>query len=247
MENKAVIVFGATRGIGLQIALKYLESGYYPILIGRSNILSGLGNDYTYLSIDFDSQITIHLALKKLMDTIKRRGFNLLSIHFLSGGSLGLYADDSEGNMDKYLQVFRHNAVIPFWLTAEIERLSYNNVDILEFHFYSSAVGINKQSHPVYAASKAALESNVHSMIRCRKDRTFIFLYRMGLVSVEYKYPYKLSLSNPLEFKKKFMESIPSKHFTSAYEIAEIALNSTLNRSLYNCMIIDISGGQSWT
>ena len=67
------------------------------MLIGRSIILARSGNYYTYFCIDFE--VTIHLALKQLIDKIKKRGINLLSIHLLTGGSQGLYAGDSENNL----------------------------------------------------------------------------------------------------------------------------------------------------
>ncbi len=244
MSRKVAVIIGAGRGLGGAIAQRYSTEGFYPLIFSRSEPETAeFGYHFIRLSGDYNKDIyIIEINLRALVEKMQ---ITVLSSHFLLGGSLGMYSENDTQDINKHLEIFSLNAILPFLVCRAITA-TYGEMFLKEYHFYSSAVSQNRKAHPSYSASKAALESLYKSLVSQRSTSDFYFLYRLGLVAVRHKYPYALSKADPAEFKKRFIDNIPSKHFAEPSDIAEIAFSSTAFRGHRNCAILDLTGGQSW-
>ena len=240
-ENLIIIIGGGSRGIGKSLLKCYSNKNYDTALFHRSCEKKDSKNFF----FDIDIQNSLEHLKIQLLKLIEDNSYSKFSIHFLSGGGLGVdFLDDSENSFKKVLQ---HNLIVPTCLTSKIfNYVSKRKDKNFELFYYSSAVVNHLKASPYYVSAKSALESMFKSTLMIKPSSVKMYLLRMGIVDIEHKYFHKLYINDKSEFKRLVLDNIPSKYFTKADEIAHFALKISENENLMDGSICDISGGHSW-
>ena len=240
-ENLIIIIGGGSKGIGKSLLNCFSNKNYDKAVFHRSGEL----NDSKNFAFDIDLEDSLENAKDQLIKLIESNNYKKFSIHFLSGGGLGInFLDDNEYSFKKVLQ---HNLIVPTCLTSKIfNYVSERKDKNFELFYYSSAVVNHFKASPYYVSAKSALESMFKSSLILKPSSVKMYLIRLGIVDVEHKYFHKLYIKEKSEFKKLVLDKLPSKHFTKTDEIAQFALKLSENENFMDGSICDISGGNSW-
>ena len=243
MANLLVIV-GGSRGISKSLSQVFSSNGYKTYHLSRDRP-DFKHSKHIYMDIEIEQ--SIDSAIDNLVKEINVGNIELVSFHFMTGGSLGLYLDQISSSPKKYNQIAFHNLIFPLWFTEQIYS-KLKNKENLKFHFnyYFSAVQGSLDAHPMYVASKSGLESAFKAFVCQRNLNASYSGYVLGIVNVEHKYLYKLSKENPIAFDEILNAKIPNLNFADKYDIAKFIFSASKHLTLSNGMIVDISGGGSW-
>ena len=242
MEKGAIIIIGGgSRGLAKSLLDTYELKGYTRIAFHRSREVLNTRN----FNFNIDEEISISKSQDQLISISNSDEFQKFSIHFVSGGGLGVEFSDSDINA--YKRVLNHNLIVPTVFTSKIfnNYYSFNNKKI-ELFYYSSAVVKNLGGSPYYSSAKSSLETMFKSSFLIRPKGIYMYLLRLGFVDIKHKFYHKLAISDPKEFQRLVIDNLPSKHFTKPEEISELCLIFSEKSNIMNGTISDISGGHSW-
>ena len=144
--------------------------------------------------------------------------------------------------------IFRHNYFIPAIVTDSINMTLQNmqKQTIVRTIYLSSAASMHLKGLPHYCAAKSALETFFKSKFRDPASHINMYLYRLGLIDVDYKYFHEMSINEPRKFEKFLTDNVPSRHFMQPSEVASIIRKTVLDSLGTNGIICDVSGGNSW-
>lgn len=156
LENKVAVVTGATSGIGLETAKKYLEEGAKVVLTGRSQekldaVKNELSGDYLLVKAEASS---IEDSKKLIASSVER--FGKIDVLFLNAGVFRLEGIN-EMTEDIFDEVHAVNVRGPlFTVKAAYDQLN-EGASII---FNTSIVNVKGfAGMAAYASSKAALRS----------------------------------------------------------------------------------------
>ena len=242
VSSKCVVLVGSSRGIGEAIARKYKREGFKTIMMARRI------RDYqpdTFIRLDIEDTASISSAMEDLKQNLKNSEYKEVAYHFLTGGSLQI--ESGSLNKDKMINISWHNLIFPFWATELIiQKIAKNMSSQSIFNYYSSAAAENKQTHPIYSASKLGLETAFKKLVKTYGCEHYFVCFRMGIVEVEHKYFHQLMKSDKDARAKIINENIPSGYIATPASIADMVFGSHHHKKVCNGMIADISGGNSW-
>ena len=142
-----------------------------------------------------------------------------------------------------------HNYIVPVHicdLIAKAVEDRNSKIARIDLILYSSAVTQHLSGNPHYCAGKSALEAYFKSAFKTCPEIIRMYLFRLGMVDIQHKYFHKLSKEDPGKFTSILKENIPSMHFTTPEEIANIVASMTIGMSATNGLLCDLTGGNSW-
>ncbi len=156
LENKVAIITGATSGMGLQTAKRYLEEGAKVVLTGRSQekldaLKSELKGDYLLVKAEASSIADSEQLIKTTVDT-----FGKIDVLFLNAGIFRVETID--GLTEKIFdEVYNINVRGPLFTV----KAAYNDLNEgASIIFNTSIVNVKGfVGMAAYASSKAALRS----------------------------------------------------------------------------------------
>ena len=244
VENKVVIITGATRGIGRGIALKFAEHGAHVA--------------FTYLS---SQQKAIELEEELKAFGVKAKGYNsdaadyaaaegLVSSVISDFGDLHVVVNNAGITKDGLLMrmseeqwdsVIHTNLKSVFNLTKAAIRPMLRN-KLGSFINMSSVVGASGNAGQAnYAASKAGIEGFTKSIAQELGSRNIRSnAIAPGFIETE------MTDELPAEVKNKWIEGIPMKRGGSPADGANVALFLASDLSAYvNGQVINVCGGMS--
>ena len=243
-----ITVGGGTRGLGLAVLDEFNRYGCDTHAFHCRQTKSITGKNYFF---DANINESIEKMKAELIKTIEENDkYKEIIIVFLTGGGnpgIGNQIDDKNKESAKK-RIFEHNYDIPTETTDLIEEklLEINCVDTIKLIFISSAVAVHKKGNPHYCAAKAALETYFQSKFINEKNKSFMYLYRLGMVDIKHKYFHKLSIEDADKFSKILKKNVPSNHFSKPEEIAKVMRKTVLDSDACNGLVCDLSGGNSW-
>lgn len=163
---KTIIVTGATRGLGLSIAMRCAEDGYKVVAIGRKpsegfeQLLSEYSEQVFFEAYDFLDTSGIHTFATRI---VKEHGRPWGLVNNAALGHAGILATLHERDITELIKV---NIEAPILLTKYLTRpmLINRGGRIVNISSIIATTGFNGLS--VYAATKAALAGFTRSLAR---------------------------------------------------------------------------------
>lgn len=240
-DNLIITIGGGSRGLGKSLLDIFNEKGFNCAAFHRSAEIEYIKNYF----FDIEKEDSLPLIIDDLLTLIGNSEFKKYSIHFISGGGLGVNFLDN--NYLSFQKVLNHNLVVPATITSTIfNYLNKNELKKIDLFYYSSAVVENFKASPYYVSAKTALENFFKSSFLLRPSNLRMFLIRLGFVDIEHKYFHQISKNNPDEFQRLVLDNLPSKHFSKPNEVANFAYQINKDGDLMNGMMCDLTGGHSW-
>jgi NAD(P)-dependent dehydrogenase (short-subunit alcohol dehydrogenase family) len=186
--SKTVLVVGASRGLGLALALEWLSRGWTVIATVRGADRTGLHESAEAsngrLLIE-QLEITDHEAVRALRD---RLSGHLLDLLFVNAGVANGAGDRvDEISTEEFIRIMVTNALSPMRIVEELGELVRPNGTIAVMSSSLGSVSLNEQGGwEVYRASKAALNTLMRSYAaRHANDARGLALVDPGWVRTE--------------------------------------------------------------
>ena len=252
LENKKVIILGASNGIGKQLSYDFVNQGSKVSIVARNlrslkKIASNLnsikpGNNF--FSIDLMPEGNPTKIIKKI--------FNLHGVHEIIincvGGGMGVNNPPKKYN--DWNKVWRFNCGIAIESNMEaIKHLEKQKTKFARFIHISSYAGkLAKPTHNkiAYSTSKAFLNSYIKNMSKHYGNKNLIFNGIMpGPILTKGKFWKKKIKKNPKEVRKYLKENFSLNRFAKYSEITPYILALASEYTSYTSgSIIDLSGGE---
>lgn len=164
LENKKIIITGASSGIGKSCAIECNRAGAKIVLIGRNEerlklVINELDGDNRYFSFD----VTNFSEIRNLVDIIFN---NVGKIDgFIHSAGVELTKPFSLTKPEDYENLYKVNVISGFEFARIISSKKYINENGVSFIFISSVMGSLGVSGKIsYCATKGALIAGVKSM-----------------------------------------------------------------------------------
>ncbi len=184
--EKTVLITGASRGLGEQMAYEFSKRGSHTILIGRdleslsrvsTNIRRLYAGSADILSTDLsggDSAVEV----KKLLLSEKRR----IDI-IVNNAAIQLRKEILQCEPGDYAAVFNTNFMSPFYLYKELNGLMNHNGFVVNI---ASKLGLKakKAGYSLYSASKAAL-INLGDSLVIENNQICVMTFCLGAIMTD--------------------------------------------------------------
>lgn len=188
LEGKVAIVTGATRGIGLAIAISLAKAGVRLLLVGRDQqkleqsekLCRSKGVEVESISVDLTSKEAPDFVVDKCNESFGRVDF------LINNAGMASRLSVEETSWDDWNNIMNLNARAPYFLTKALLPLLRQS-ETAKIINISSVVGHKGYDHQsAYAASKHALNGWTKSMAReVQKDGIRVHLIAPGGVGTE--------------------------------------------------------------
>ena len=155
INNKVVLITGATGGIGSALSEKLNSEGASLVLVGRDKqkldlLNSSLGGKHRVYACDFTSQQNV-IELSERLKTL-----GVIDI-FCNAAGIGIYKPIKDAALDEWNISLNTNLTAPFILTKELlPNLEKSEVSLV-LNIGSGAGVIPQRSRSLYATTKFAL------------------------------------------------------------------------------------------
>jgi 3-oxoacyl-[acyl-carrier protein] reductase len=244
--NKKVLVTGSTRGIGLEIARKFSNSGWKVLTTSRNpvNILQ-FKNDFNskenieYFKVDFRSNKEISELREAIVNLFE--SIDCLVINVGSGsGPVGVATDFEQNRQqieNNFLTVYRTLKI----LSSTIKKNNDSRIVIIG----SIAGNVNVGAPFNYSSAKSALVNLMKDYVcKLAQDEISVNLINPGHTLTENGIWDKKLQDNPNEVQSILTKFVPLMRLGSGTDLAEFVFLLTEYKSNYlNGAQIEIDGG----
>ena len=253
IANKRVLITGASRGIGAELARHFAKEGCRLSLVARNrenleSILGQIGdkvNGHDYLDLDLREPWAPTKAAKELL---KRHEIIDIVVHNVGGG-LGI--KDPLAHVDDWLEVWKFNVGIAIEMNAQLVPPMQKSAWGRIIHVSSiSAVtgGTMVEPYggaPAYSCAKAFL--NMYTKVIARelaKDNIIVSAVMPGTILSKGKHWDKLQKKEPHKVKEYLERHHAIGRFGDAAEITPfVLLLSSSHASFAAGLLVNIDGG----
>ena len=161
MDNKIVLITGANRGIGKEIARQYAEKGHSVVLTGRDlkkaeNAAEEIGDNCVAVALDVTDQSSVGAAVKKVEET-----YDCLDVLVNNAGIMGK-SRAAEGDIESIQHVMDTNFYGAIRTTAAFLPLLKRSSDPRIINMSSgmgATTSLPNGGYAGYRLSKAALNA----------------------------------------------------------------------------------------
>ena len=248
LRNKNVLITGASKNIGKEIAISMAENNCNVVICARNEIeltkvlriMNQFSGSHTTVTMDLETQngpLNLIEKLKKLQ--IKPD----IIIHNLGGSRQIVDKNFSREDLRKVWELnlgIAHE--INTYLIPEMIKKKWGRI----IHISSLAAKTAKGYIP-YVSAKSALEGYVRSMSKELSNKNVILnAVAPGLVELPGRYFTKLKTENPKKLQKYYDEHLPIRRMLNPKEIADLICFLCSNNTNYMPgAIIPLDGGGS--
>lgn len=163
LNNKTILLTGASKGIGLELAKQLDKEGANLILVGRTFQNKDLGRNHKYIEAD----------LIKMEDVAKfRKELNGIKVDVLiNTAGVGIYRSLEELTLEDFYYTQQLNLMVPFLLTkAVLDDLKNSDIGLV-LNIGSGAGTMPFKNRSAYCASKYGLRGMSLSLSEEFKNR----------------------------------------------------------------------------
>jgi 3-oxoacyl-[acyl-carrier protein] reductase len=236
-RRKVALVTGSTRGIGLAIAKRLVDDGFYVVTNGRTTPEKIIGEEY------IQADVTQQDGLSRLIDVVKNK-FGNIDVLVCNVGS-GKKIDEilPEDRWKHFLSLNLFSAV--FLIEALIHESLLKNSKIIGI---SSIASTKATSAPIeYSAAKAALDSYFKNMAfsNANSGMNFNVLSLGNVLFPGSTWEEKIKINE--DWVNSYVaENVPANRFATLDEVVDVAsfLAST-KCDFMTGSTITVDGGQS--
>ena len=158
-NQKVILITGARKGIGRNLAEYYLNNGYFVIGCSRTN--SDLVNDnYLHFTLDVKDENSIKMSIKEIRNKIGKIDVLINNAGIASMNHVLLTPSKT------VQQIFNTNFLGTFLFSREVSKLMNKNKFGRIINFSSVAVPLNLEGEAIYASSKSAVEDLTRVMAK---------------------------------------------------------------------------------
>jgi len=212
LNNKTIIITGASRGIGKALAHRLMKEEVNLVLVARSQdslqeVLKGKKNNHKYYVCDLsDKNQTLKLAAKIKKDY---QSIDML----INVAGIGVYKPIGELTYGEWDHSFDLNVTASFILIKELMPLLCKNKDSLVMNIGSGAGVIPMKNRVAYCSTKFAMRGMTLSLAEEYKDKPpFFCLITLGSTLTEF------GIGNAFTLKEKIEKSKQgSAYFTTKW------------------------------
>ena len=222
MTQKIALVTGASRGIGQDIAKRFVESGYYVIGTSTSGKLNKSIGIHESLRVDFNDRVSTQIFLRKLIDYKKIEILvNNAGINIIKQQSLITYED-----FDLIEDI---NLRAPFFISSIVAKSMAEAGGGKIVNIASIWSVISKENRTLYSTMKSGLHGLTRSMaVEWAKNNVLINSVSPGFVNTELT---NRSLTNT-EIDQ-ITKQIPLNRMAEPNEISELVFFLTSKQNTY--------------
>ncbi|MBT4878257.1 MAG: glucose 1-dehydrogenase [Alphaproteobacteria bacterium] len=244
LKGKNVIVFGATKGIGAQVALDYAKNGCNVGIFGRSSDkLKDVENQIKKTSSNIYSlngDVSKEDDIKDFISNFIHK-FGAIDIAYNNAGAMGSFSSEDDLNKDLYEEIFSTNVFgMILCLKYELKQMLKQKKGVI---INCASVGgiIGHKGNPVYSASKHAVCGLTKSLaLRYAKSNIRINAIAPGSTATDML----LNLYDSEEKATQRKNSIPLARFALVEEISNaILFLSSEKSSFMTGHIMAVDGG----
>lgn len=237
-NQKIALITGATKGIGKQIAIDFLERGYYVILnyaISSNNAervrseLSGISSSFAIIKADLSTEEGMNTLVGAVKTLTTSLDYLILNVGITDRTPF------EKLKITGWNKVFNANVTIPFFLIQELNSLMQPEGRII---FMGALMGLIPDAISIpYGVSKSCLGMLAKYLIDIFADRRItVNVIAPGFVDT----PWHLSKNQ--EHKKRIENKIALGRFATVKEISSTCLH-LIDNAYINGQTIVIDGG----
>lgn len=213
LKNKAVLITGATGGIGYELCKALNEKGAKIIAIARTQekldklALELNNSNNIYLQCDFTKASDISM----LTETIKEKSENLDVL--INAAGVGIYKSLEEVELGEWEESMAINVNAPFYLTKKLLPLLKKSDKSAVINIGSGMGKIPTACRSVYCATKYALRGLTLSLASEFRSSNVHFMHiALGSVLTEF---------GPLSLEEKKQENLDGKSYLTPEWVAK--------------------------
>ena len=245
LDNKAVVVVGGSKGIGLAIVKNFIINGAVVHIISRN-----INSEIEKLLADYKGYVYFYSCdARKETDLLKSREQILSTSLYLSA----VIANVGDGQNNKIAinepDVWKQNWDINFETALNTARVFSPHIDQGTLIFISSICGIEYINAPTdYSVAKSSLISFSKVLSHKLAPSVRVNVVAPGNVMIEGGSWDKKQKESPEVVARMIEEKVPLKRFGKPEEIADLVVYLASDRASFitgACIIID--GGQTVT
>jgi NAD(P)-dependent dehydrogenase (short-subunit alcohol dehydrogenase family) len=253
IAKKRVLITGASRGIGAEIARHFAKEGCQLSLIARDrknleSVLKEIGNTdvgHDYLEINLRDPGAPTEAVKELLS--RHESIDII-VHNL-GGALGV--KDPLADINDWLEVWRFNVGIAIEMNANLVPVMKKNkwgriIHVSSINAVTGGAMVEPYGgSPAYSCAKAYLNMYIKVIGReMVKDNVIVSGVMPGTILSKGKYWDKLQKLNPQRVKEYLENHHAINRFGKAEEIAPfVLLLASTHASFAAGSLLNIDGG----
>lgn len=248
---KYALVTGSSRGIGREIAISFIKSGYFTFLIASNknnlNLISDELKDYTnYLALQCDvSDLT---QVKNLFKVIESKTEKI--DYLINSAGVSKLTPIEDDNYDEWNYQININLNGTYYISKEFFKLIKNSESGRIINISSVYGLMGAENCSAYCASKHAVIGLTKSMaLDCAKYNITVNAICPGWVETDMFNNDMDELAEKFNIEKDILieeekNYVPTKHFTTTTEISDL-VNYLISESAKNItgQAINISGG----
>lgn len=253
LKNKRVLITGASRGIGEEIAKQFAAEGCKLVLIARNKAklkkvidrIGGKKGEHNFISVNLRKTGTPTKIAKKILKTYKKID---IIIHNVGGG---LGNKEVSANIKDWINVWMFNVGISIEINNVIVPKMRKNKwgRIINISSLNALTGGTSSftggAAPAYTCAKSYL--NMYTKVLGRevaRDNVIVSAVMPGVVLSKGKYWEKLSKKNPKSIRNYINNHQSVGRFGDAKEIAPFVLILASKHASYaSTASINVDGG----
>lgn len=239
MVEKSVIVTGSIKGIGLEIAKRFLEEGYFVIFNYATDyqtakeldeeLQNTYFNQYVIIQQKIEDKYDVESFVKKCLAIINK--FDVI----VCNAACTDRSDWDNMGWDSWMRVMNTNLNAPAYL---LQLLHKHIVDHGNIIFIGSILGIHTHAISVpYSVSKGAVHTLTKALVKVYAERGIrVNAVAPGFVDTLWQ------KNKPQKIRENICDKVALHRFAYPEEIADCVLN-IVNNGYINGTVLEVDGG----